>query len=74
MAEGADPDKYKILSELNSSGIHSMLDVAMSQYDYKPKFEYAVKCDLCYDIRRYLVLEKGLNLPDLQPRGHYEFV
>lgn len=74
LTEGADPEKYKIFSELSLYGIHSMLDVAISNYGYKPKSEYAGKCDLCYDIRRYLVLEKEVNLPDLQPRGHYEFV
>ncbi|NLC44433.1 MAG: radical SAM protein [Clostridiales bacterium] len=74
LAKGADPEKYKILSELSSSGIHSMLDVAISNYGYKPKSKYAGKCDLCYDIRRYLVLEKSHDLPDLQPKGHYEFV
>lgn len=38
------------------------------------KKEYAGKCDLCYDIRNYLVLELGLDLPDLKPEGHYKYI
>jgi hypothetical protein len=33
---------------------------------------YLSKCHLCLDIRRYLVLDRGLTFPDLAPRGFYE--
>jgi len=72
--QGADPDKYPVLYSLESVGIRGLVELAVEKYGYKPKDEYAGKCDLCYDIRRYLVLELGLELPDLQPAGHYKFV
>lgn len=50
------------------------MELAVEKYDYKPKPEYAGKCDLCYDIRSYLVLDQELDLPDLQPTGHYKFI
>jgi hypothetical protein len=30
------------------------------------------KCDLCFDIRKYLVLQVGENSRELQPKGFYE--
>lgn len=74
VSEGADPDKYPVLHSLESKGIGGLVELAVEKYGYKPKSEYAGKCDLCYDIRTYLVLERELDLPDLQPAGHYKFV
>jgi len=74
LSEGADPDKYPVLHSLESEGIGGLVKLAVEKYGYKPKAEYAGKCDLCYDIRTYLVLERELELPDLQPAGHYKYV
>ncbi len=72
--EGADPESYPIFHRLNTKGIRGLVELAMEEYGFKPKSEYAGQCDLCYDVRNYLVLEKGLDLPDLQPAGHYRYV
>lgn len=74
VSEGASSEKYPVLYSLESRGIRGLAELAVEKYDYKPKSEYAGKCDLCYDIRSFLVLERGLDLPDLQPTGHYKFV
>jgi hypothetical protein len=74
LANGADPEKYEIFSRLNSIGVQGLLDLAVTQYGYRPEPEYAGKCGLCYDIRRFFVMEKEQDFPDLQPKGHYEFV
>ncbi|NLG89267.1 MAG: radical SAM protein [Clostridiaceae bacterium] len=74
LAHGADPDKYRIFYSLESTGIRGLVKLAKREYGYVPKAEYAGKCDLCYDIRNYLVLELGLKLPDLKPEGHYKYV
>lgn len=71
---GADPGKYRVLYSLESNGIGGLVELAIKEYDYRPESEYAGKCDLCYDIRSFLVLERKLNLPDLQPEGHYKYV
>ena len=72
--EGADPKSYPIFHRLNTEGIRALVELATEEYGFKPKSEYAGQCDLCYDVRNYLVLEKGLDLPDLQPAGHYRYV
>jgi len=74
LVHGADPDKYRVFKSLETSGIRDFVELAIKEYEYKPKAEYAGKCDLCYDIRSYLVLELGLDLPDLKPEGHYKYV
>ncbi|HAA26076.1 MAG TPA: radical SAM protein [Ruminiclostridium sp.] len=74
LAHGADPDKYRIIYSLESAGIIGLVELAKNEYGYIPKTEYAGKCDLCYDIRNYLVLELGLELPDLKPEGHYKYI
>ena len=73
LVHGADPDKYRIFNSLESIGIRGLVQLA-KEYGYIPKAEYAGKCDLCYNIRNYLVLELGLDLPDLKPEGHYKYV
>ncbi len=67
-----DPEKYPIISKLYSEGIKGLFEWAYTHFDFKPKKEgYYTKCALCYDIRRFLVVDKKLSLPDLNPKGHY---
>jgi len=73
LLNGADPDKYRIFYNVESFGVGGFAELAIKEYGYDPKAEYAGKCDLCYDIRSYLVLERGLDLPDLKPEGHYKY-
>lgn len=74
LANGADPDKYRIFNSLETIGVKGLVELAEKEYKYMPKTEYAGKCDLCYDIRNYLVLKLGLELPDLKPTGHYRYI
>lgn len=73
LVHGADPDKYRIFYSLDSVGIRGLVELAVAEYGYIPEAEYAGKCALCYDVRNYLVLELGLDLPDLKPEGHYKY-
>lgn len=68
---GARPEKYPLLHALYSIGIKGLYDLAVKKYGFKEKESYKGKCDLCYDIRRYLVMDLKLDLPDLQPSRHY---
>ncbi len=68
------PADYPFLSTLYRKGIKGLLDLATSEYDFQPSRDYLSKCDLCFHIRRYLVLHLCLNSKDLQPVGFYENV
>ncbi|HHU77944.1 MAG TPA: radical SAM protein [Clostridiales bacterium] len=74
LIHGADPNKYPVFYRLEHYGIKGLAEYAVKEYGYKPESEYAGKCDLCQDIRSWLVLELGLNLPDLQPADYYRFI
>ncbi len=49
-------------------------DFAFREYGYEAGGRYMSKCDLCMDIRKYLVLEKGIDSPEFQPGEFYENV
>jgi len=68
------PEKYPFLCTLFQKGVGGLLDLVSNRYNFKPSQEYISKCHLCFDIRRYLVLEQGLNSRELQPKGFYEDV
>ena len=53
---------------MESAGIGGFAELAMKEHGYKPKARYA-EMRSRYDMRNYLVLELGLDLPDLKPEG-----
>ena len=57
------PEKYPLLSILFHSGINGLYAAAAGEYGFKPVARYLSKCDLCLDIRRFLVLDKIAPLP-----------
>jgi hypothetical protein len=65
-------EEYPYLTTLYQGGISSFFDLAKSDYGFKPSREYLSKCDLCFDIRYYLVTEMGVDSKELQPRGYYQ--
>jgi hypothetical protein len=72
LGEKLDRKQYPFLATLYHFGIEGFLDLAKSDYDFKPSREYLSKCDLCFDIRYYITMEMGVNSKELQPRGYYE--
>ena len=66
--------KYPILNILFQDGINGLFKYAASTYHFAPADKYLSKCHLCFDIRRYLVLEKRIEMRELQPKGFYENV
>lgn len=70
---GSDLDRelYPCIARLMTGGIFELTEYAAGTYGFEMKESYAGKCDLCYEIRKYLVLEKNLDLPDLQPAAYY---
>jgi hypothetical protein len=72
LGESLSSEKYPFVTALYQGGIESLLHFAQSDYGFKPSREYLSKCDLCFDIRYYLTIERGLESQELQPRGYYE--
>ncbi len=67
-------EDYPFLTALYGEGIAGLFGIATTKYGFKPSRDYLSKCDLCFEIRRYLVIEKDLESKELQPRGIYENV
>jgi len=65
-------EQYPLLVLLFQKGIKSFFDLAVGRYGFKPAERYLSKCHLCFDIRRYLVLDRNVEFKELQPIGHYE--
>jgi len=67
-----DPKKYPYLSILINGGVNSMYKLVTTQYGFVPKTDgYISKCHLCYEIRKFLVVEQKIDSPDLQPVEFY---
>jgi hypothetical protein len=66
------PENYSVLHTLFDSGVTGLCELVSNKYDFKPSGRYMSKCHFCLDIRRYLVLDRGLASRDLQPKGFYE--
>lgn len=74
LGESLCRESYPFLSELADSGISSLFDMATNSFDFKPSEYYLNKCHLCFDIRKFLVIEKGIKSKDLRPKEFYEHV
>jgi len=66
------PEKYPILHSLFHNGIKGFYDLVTGEYGFEPSKGYITKCHLCFDLRRYLVVSRGMNSRELQPKGIYE--
>ncbi len=67
-------DEYPFITKLYSNGIKEFLNMAISEFGFKPLKEYFNKCHLCFDIRKYLVKEKNVHSKELQPVEYYDNV
>jgi hypothetical protein len=66
-----DSEKYPFLHALMSGGIGALLSLVKERYGFTPREQYVSKCQLCYHIRHFLVEEKDIDSPDLQPVQYY---
>jgi hypothetical protein len=67
-------ESYPFLARLAESGISSLFDLATRTFGFKPGEYYLNKCHLCFDIRKFLVIEKGIKSKNLRPKEFYEHV
>jgi hypothetical protein len=65
--------KYPLLDRLTAVGIRGLFDFAVQTYGFTPAPSgYLNHCDLCTDIRRFLVQNENLSFPELGPMGFYK--
>ena len=67
-------EKYPILHVLFNDGIRGLFDLTSRQYGFQPSESYISKCHLCFDLRRHIVLDRGMASRDLRPTAFYEHV
>ncbi|MBW2409976.1 MAG: radical SAM protein [Deltaproteobacteria bacterium] len=66
------PEKYPLLTTLFQSGIRGLAQMAQHEFGYSPRRDdYINKCDVCNEIRNFLVHGDQLTAPDLQPAEFY---
>ncbi len=66
--------EYPMLNMLYDRGIRAFLDFAVSSYGFSPAEKYLSKCELCFDIRKHMVLKRKLVSKELQPVEFYSYV
>jgi len=67
-----DCDKYPIITRLYSQGIGGLLWFVMESYGFEAsKPVYYSKCELCNEIRKFLVTEAKICSQELQPSQYY---
>lgn len=63
---------YPVLTTLRNEGIGGLFDFVRDVYGFEPaKPVYISKCDLCYEIRSFLINTEKILSPELRPYEHY---
>ncbi len=65
--------KYPLLDRLAAAGIRGLQELAVGTFGFTPRRSgYLNHCDLCTDIRRFLLKSNGNRFPELAPTGFYD--
>ncbi|MCP4152739.1 MAG: radical SAM protein [bacterium] len=63
---------YPYLHLLYSKGLDGFYRLASEEFGFIPEEKYASRCHLCLEIRRFLVLEKNMEIKEFGPKQFYE--
>jgi hypothetical protein len=67
-----DADDYPLLDRLVTAGIRGLYHGSVKEYGYAPQRSAFINhCDLCSDIRQFLIRKEGFSFRELAPAGHY---
>jgi hypothetical protein len=67
-----DRKNYPIISRLHHEGINGLLDYIRDVYGFEArKPAYISKCELCFEIREFLVKEEKILSHEIRPYEHY---
>jgi hypothetical protein len=69
-----DPEKYPVITRLMSSGVKELCRYAEKEYRFVPGSAYVSPCDLCTDIRVFLVKQEQIDTRELQPAEFYDYI
>jgi uncharacterized Fe-S cluster-containing radical SAM superfamily protein len=65
--------KYPLLDQLTATGIRGLYAWAHRTYNYEPrKKTFLNHCDVCTDIRSFLLQKNSDRFPELAPKGFYD--
>ena len=70
--EGIEMDNYPVLGFLISDNLQGLFNFAKDLGYRELQKGYLSKCDLCLDLRTYLVSQK--DFPELAPKELYEYL
>jgi hypothetical protein len=72
LGKALPPEKYPLLSALYQSGIRGLAEMARHEFGYSPaRNDYINKCDVCNEIRTFLVHGDLMASSELQPAEFY---
>jgi hypothetical protein len=72
LGRSLDADHYPLLDRLTATGIRGLYHTAVKEYGYFPQRSAFINhCDLCTDIRLFLIQKESLSFNELNPSGHY---
>ena len=67
-----DPDDYPVITRLAEGGVGALLSWMMEIHSFRPSRKtYSTDCQLCAEMRRFLVVERRIKSKELQPVNHY---
>jgi hypothetical protein len=65
-------NRYPVITTLVHSGIKGIYELAQKEFDYSPaRSGYINKCDLCTEIRTFLVYNNFGGFDEFKPREFY---
>lgn len=75
LGETLKENEYPFINTLFQEGIKGLYELARKDYGFDESGKkYISKCHLCYDIRKFLLIEKNIRTIELQPEGYYKYI
>ena len=71
LGQALDPASYPVLSRLMEQGLGGLLQYAQELGFAPEKNGYVSKCELCFEMRKHLVLHHAQEHPDVTPEWFY---